>query len=323
MKNAWPYAMILSLGFTASAARGDDDGKAQMMTQPLNFYLQTDAEGTPLNVLHPELAPLSKTEIQAIEAENEKRISEKNWLMRIYAQRMQMRAAAHPDAGSSLFQALSTNKDLAHLAGINNGTSPNPTTSSPLVAKSPADARVSHNGTLSAPPSYASYQFKPLVAPPTYGLQNYYGNPETPSYNTKPSVKLSAKPTLKSAANVNTNTTPSDIDTPGMLAAKDGALNLGSPDLTLDLLPGETMTQARIEQANAAALALPSPKSADPLPTTAKSGATNSTTNPAIPVAKIARDPADDPSAPMPVSKAPVITPGHPEIADPFSVLNR
>jgi hypothetical protein len=320
MKNA-AYFCLASIAFSvlSGLARADGPGPA------FNPYVQTDGDGIPLVVTHPELAPLNPEEKLAIQKEEEKKDNDKDWLMRIYAARMQQRAAAHPTSNSQpLFYQISSNKELARLAGLHEDASAD--------NKDHNDANSANNtrpaatpGTRTAPGASVSnlshaYQFKPLVSPTSsLNMFGMHDNGSTPVESTSYAAKRAADAKSQDVA---------DLQTPGMIAAKDGKEpDLGSPDLTLDLLPGESMEQARIEQAHAKSLALADPLNKNPEPprvpglkTTSISSDPGGKALP-VPVAKVA--PERDYDTPIPVSKAPIVVPGHAPIANPADVFDR
>ncbi len=123
-----------------------------------------------------------------------------------------------------------------------------------------------------------------------------------------------------------------DLETPGMVASKDDPnAQINAPDLTLDVLPGETVAQAKADRARETSIRPPEPMSVEQLrqsllpsaalPATPSDGITNTASS--IPPPAPAYSPETDPSAPVPVSRQPVINPVHAPIANPFDILNR
>ena len=122
-----------------------------------------------------------------------------------------------------------------------------------------------------------------------------------------------------------------DLQTPGMVAAKDNSLGeTERPDLSLDSLPGGTGDQARAQAA--APAELPQVMDANQLheEQTVKlkapaatngtnTGGTNTASNPAQPQ-PIPVNPED---APVPVSQQQQIAPVHPANPSPYDILNR
>jgi len=103
---------------------------------------------------------------------------------------------------------------------------------------------------------------------------------------------------------------------------------VSAPDLTLDVLPGETPEQAKAHQDGNLKLELPLPMDANQLhqqqaSTLSIPGATK-TAQAATPTPAPAKPAStDDEDAPLQVNKAPVINPIRPAIANPYDILNR
>jgi hypothetical protein len=130
------------------------------------------------------------------------------------------------------------------------------------------------------------------------------------------------------------NTDPADIETPGMIAAEKDPLAQADPvaqtdsaDLSLDMLPGETVAEAKKHQENENKLELALPMDATQLhkaqavtlsaPTPANAIQPTPVTTPTKPA------PIVDQNAPIPVSHEHQITPIRGPIASPFDILNR
>jgi len=294
-----------------------------------NPALQVDPDGVPLSVLRPDTRP-SPGEIEVERKRQEQAALNRDWLLRGYEKQLQDHTDGFDDGEANLYYHLSSNRDLARLAGLpvldlesqhvgeayRAGTAPSqgPVTLRPDTGSAAANYSLLPNS-----------PFKPLItplsSPDALGLHNFYSSMTTPFFGVP---KRPAAP----AATPSEDT--SDMETPGLVAAEKNPLpDSASSDLTLDLLPGETVEQARARQDNgslqlsvpmdanelhkaqAAALNVPS------LPGATQAGST--TPNSAvIPVAPIA-----DPEAPMPVNKTPPINPIRSPIANPFDILNR
>ena len=110
---------------------------------------------------------------------------------------------------------------------------------------------------------------------------------------------------------------------------KDPLADMSSADLTLDILPGESIEKARAHQDNfKAELALPMDadqlhrqQAATTKPATVAKAATDKPAQPTPPPDPT--KPADDPDAPTPVSQVPQINPVRAPIANPFDILRR
>jgi hypothetical protein len=166
----------------------------------------------------------------------------------------------------------------------------------------------------------------PLSAADAAGIHNFYSSmlpsPLVPPFSGGTTQTSSASKTAQVQESM-------DLETPGMVAAKQDPLtDVSTPDLTLDILPGESIEEARAHQENNSKLELPLPMTAERLqkeqaaalsvPSVAKAAAT---TTPAA--ASVNATPVEDPDAPMPVSQAPVINPVRAPIANPYDILNR
>jgi hypothetical protein len=122
-----------------------------------------------------------------------------------------------------------------------------------------------------------------------------------------------------------------DLQTPGMVAAKDDTLGqTDRPDLTIDALPGDTEDQGRAQAATPAEL--PQVMDADQLhqeqtvkikAPAATNGTNTSGTNTASNPAQPQQTPVNPEDAPVPVSEQPQIAPVHPANPDPYDILNR
>lgn len=303
-----------------------------------NPYIQTDGDGVPLAVSNSQSVQLSQEDIDEIHKEQAKAAKDKNWLMRNYEQQLKARAAAGSpeDQSSNLYYELSSNKDLAKLAGLpdidedDGGRAPTKQTgpippkpdSGPLVANSsPA--------TSTDPFSLSPYNLKPLItplsAPDAAVVHDFYSQPVS-----TPSPVSDGTPQTTPAPKTDQSQDPSDIETPGMIAAKKDPLSdTDTPDLTLNVLPGETIEQAKEDRAkNDEQLELPLPMNAAQLhkAQTAALTVPSPTTSAQITAATPAPSktlPTEDLNAPIPVSQELPINPIRAPIANPYDVLNR
>ena len=111
------FAATLGLVVTLGLVRADSSDP----NQPINPYTQTDANGTPLGVLNPNLMPLSDEEKQELQKERdreqEKAALDKDWLVRYYEQAVQSHPGENLDT-SNIYYEFSTNPELAKLAGM-------------------------------------------------------------------------------------------------------------------------------------------------------------------------------------------------------------
>ena len=320
------YLSVATCGLLvfASAAHADVDASGQ----EINPYIQTDPDGVPLSLDINRPKPPSQAQIDAFHREQAKAAADKDWLVRGYEEKLRAQAQAHPGDDNNLYYELSSNKDMAKLAGL------------PLIDTSTATtyhtgATASTPGSISlrtdaAPESTGkslshTYVFKPLISPFSQagaGIHNYYA-----SLPVAMPSSLITYPAQPSTVSKKDDTETPDIDTPGMIAAQKDGTGTDSPDLSLDMLPGESVEHARDHQDK---LELPLPMDVDELhrqevahvaaPTDAKNSktVTTPTTTQQPPVV-----PTEDPNAPIPVSQLPVVTPVRAPIANPYDILNR
>jgi hypothetical protein len=293
-----------------------------------NPYVQTDPDGVPLSVTRPQRGP-SPSEAEAYRKIQERAAHDKDWLLRGYEQQLQARdkANAAKDQSANLYYQLSSNKELAKLAGLPDLdlNSPDNTTAYRTgVAPSGSSAALRPDTSSSTAIGHSSF-FKPLItplsAPGAAGMQNLYS-----------SLPVSMAPPFSGAVSP-TATAPKadqyqeslDIQPPGMVAAKKDPLS--SSDLSLDILPGESIEQARAHQ-NSSKLELSLPMDANQMhraqavtmspPNAVKAAAPAPATVNAVPVV-----PTEDPNAPLPTSKAPPINPVRAPISNPYDILDR
>jgi hypothetical protein len=301
--------------------------------QDTNPYTQYDADGVPISDTRPQTQQLTPEEISAIRKQQQKAEQDKDWLLRNYERQLQSHDAANSGRvqNSNLYYQLSTNRELAKLAGLpdinldeQDGAVPVPHSTTGLAKLRPTPTP----GTESLTPYHADL-LKPLItplsAPEAAGLQNFssllpIAMPSPLAGDPAPSAST-PKP--------DESTDPADIETPGMIAAeKDPLADASTPDLSLDILPGETPEQAKERESNNTKLELPLPMDANQLhkeqaaklsvqglPTT-----TQTTTAATTPVKAV---PIVDPEAPIPVSKTQQINPVRTPVANPFDILNR
>jgi hypothetical protein len=328
------YLLIATIGIFVAATGASADPLASDPSD--NPYLQCDPDGVPLSVTQPQSQQPSPEELKAARKQEEKAALNKDWLLRDYEHQLHAHAAANSpqdqDQDANLYYKLTSNKELAELAGLptldpdgQDGTSSYRTG----AAYSDQGAVTLRSDTSSTSTSNFSSQgdlFKPLVtplsAPDMAGLHNFYA--PLPVSMASP---LSGFPKTSPAPTTDQSRDSSDIETPGMVAAeKDPLTDTSALDLSLDTLPGETVEQARAHRQNNSNLELPLPMDVDQLhkeqaATLSVPGApkTAQTATPA-PVKTV---PTEDPDAPLPVNKALQINPVHAPIANPYDILNR
>ena len=297
---------------------------------PTDPRLQYDADGVPLSVSRPKAPQLTPDEVAAIRKQQAQAASDKDWLLRNYEKQLRLNAsgASGDDQSGNLYDQLSSNKDLAKLAGlpdIDDGGNPTYRTggaqpdrhATPLRSPAANPAKSLQGG------SFLKPLITPLGAPDAAGLSNFYsslgGAAAAPFAGTVPPPR--AAPVTAATED------PADIDTPGMIAAEKNP-SPDTLDLSLNVLPGESIDHARAHQDDDELLALPLPQDADqlhhaetaslsPKGVTAGPQAAATTPVPAKPI------PVDDEDAPVPVSKQPVINPVRAPIANPYDILNR
>jgi hypothetical protein len=329
------YFPIAMLGLFMIAARASAD--PSIAEQANNSYLQTDPDGIPLSISQPQSKQLSPEEIQAIGEAQRQAALNKNWLLRGYEQQLHDRAAADPsqDPNANLYYELSSNKELAKLAGLPalDPDSPDPTASVRTGATSSDQGSVTLRtdaspAALSGSLSHGNL-FTPLItplsAPEAGGLHNFYSF-ELPVSMASPLVENLPHPTAPKADQSQDSL---DIETPGMVAAKaDPLMDTIPSDLPLDALPGETTESAKARAESNNDLTLPLPMDANQFhqeqaSTLHAPSAPSAVQTPAPASAPVKPVPIEDPNAPLAVSKAPPITPVRTPIANPFDILDR
>jgi hypothetical protein len=259
----------------------------------------------------------------------------KDWLLRTYEQQLQAHTAAAnspEDQNANLYYELSSNKDLAKLAGLpaadadgQNGAGAYRTGVAPSDhggATLRSDASSTGPGNLSSQGDLLKPLVTPLSAPDAAGLRNFYA-----PLSISMASPLSGFPKMSPAPKRGQSEDSSDMETPGMVAAeKDPLTDTSALDLNLDTLPGETAEQARAHQESESNLTLPVPMNADQLhqeqaATLSVSGAKKAA--PTAVTAPVKPAPTEDPDAPLSVDKALQINPVRAPIANPYDILNR
>jgi hypothetical protein len=304
--------------------------------------IRYDRDGVPLSVTQKPVDRPTSQQIAAARKQQVQAALDKDWLLRGYEKQLQARAAANAtqEPSANPYLEISANKDLAKLAGMPDLEADD--SDKPLYRA--ADDQPDHPSASLHPGSsqpkaetgpFGSSFLRPLItplsAPQAAGLDNFYASLPvaglSPFYGGNPQAQGPVPASRVSI--IPDETKENDIDTPGMIAAEKNPLqDPGTSDLTLDVLPEESIEHARAHQDNSESLLqLPIAVDADQLhraqaasltPTGAKSiGAQQTAATPAP------AKPADDQDEPMPATKIPVINPVRAPIASPFDILNR
>jgi len=318
---------MLGLFVATTGASADSSDSVQVA----NPYTQYDADGVPLIVALPPSKQPSQAELDAIHKQQEKVALDKNWLLRGYEKQLQIHAAANQD--TNLYYQLSSNKDLANLARLpvldpnsDDGTTLYRTGTAPSGHGSVGLRAEASSAATSGFPSHGNL-FKPLItplsAPDAAGLHNFYAS--LPVAMTSP--RSGGLPQTPPAPEADQSLDFSDIETPGMVAAKkDPLMDTSSSDLTLEILPGESIEQAKAHQENNTKLELALPLNANLLhkaqaaALSAPGPLNASQTATPAPVKTL---PITDENAPLPASKALQINPIRAPIANPYDIFNR
>jgi hypothetical protein len=305
-------------------------------------YTQVDAGGNPIAYAHDK--PQQTDEQKAADAkEAQRKEDDKNWLLRDYEQRLRS-ANPQDDSSNNLYYQLSTNKELARLAGLpylNNQSTSAENSANAATPPTPGSSSAPGDIMASTPKSGTSSTqgWRPLITPlgepAAAGLSNFYGGAHflRSGFSDGSSYKSTTVKPIKSTIN------PLDLSTPGMVSAgpKEPLAdpNMSDPDAndaSLSLLPGQRPDEARNQQDNTN-LQLPNAKLQLPLPQNTEelrrvdAGKLNPS-NRALPV-----DPStivntkpivpNDADEPMPASKLQPINPVRAPIANPYDLFRR
>lgn len=301
-----------------------------------NPYSQFDPNGVPLNVVQParQKYRISDEQIEAMRKQNAQEALDRNWLLLEYEKQLRDRTGGDADKEkhNNLYLQLSMDKDLSKLAGLQ---TIEPDAAKPNVTFHAASSTSEKNAPTLRPEVATSFftpgaAFKPLITP-----LNSAGPNTSQSFSS--TLPLSMAPPFSGAAPTGNpapaprptvSADPVDLQTPGMVAARqDPMADVGTPDLSLDVLPGETAQQAHQRQSGDRA-DLPVPMDASQLhkaqAATNKApgfvGQVKAAPPEAQPVKAIPVNPED---APTPVNEGPQISPVHAPIANPYDILNR
>jgi hypothetical protein len=210
-------------------------------TPNLQTALGAEADATLSNVgdlppVRPATPQLTQGEIEASiqrQAEEEK---SKDWLLRGYEQQLQSRLGkTSEDQSTNLYYQLASDKDLAKLAGISTiEFSPAAAVTAPRTGASDSDKDAP---ALRKDPSEESKKsgmtdfmvFKPMINPERPVFTSTWNNPYTSlSYGASrvvtPDAVTTTTDSTEKTSDVNV---PSDIEMPGLVAAKSDPLSLG------------------------------------------------------------------------------------------------
>lgn len=322
-RRSCPVAVPCAVVFLFAIARvdGDDTTPAADTTA----FTHVDADGVPLS-LSPEHVITPTEALSRIEEQNSKPAQATDWLITGYEQEMLNRG----EGADSGYMRISSNKQLAELAGVpyigDNVQRPAP--SEPGPSQTIDAEKASANA-----PLFGGHQFQPLVSPFGPAVNAFSENYAAPLPMSS-SIPLFAGQAETAAKAIVPNVPDAEsIETPGAVAAQqDPDLGVNGPDLTLDLLPGESPADALSRQTPARLE--PPPMNADqlheqeaeylspPKPTSVAKTADSTTDQAKTQQTKAAAPPPDN-EAPMPVTQLQPISPVHAPISSPYSILDR
>jgi hypothetical protein len=325
MKNARYLlaALIVPVLFSSAASADPADNPYS------NPNTRVDPDGVPLANRETQQHQLTPEEISALHRQQQRAAADKDWLVRNYEQQVRSHSASGSSESdsSSYYYQLSTNKELARLAGVPeiddnavSGIAPTPLSTRPAALRNPSSASPSAAGNLLFKPLIT-----PLSSPEAAGLHDFYSS-LLPSPIT-PALSSDSAP-VPAPIRSDEPSDPADIETPGMIAAeKDPLAQPDQTDLGLDVLPGESIAEAKKHQENENRLELALPMDASQLhrEQSAELTPAKATTSNLPPIVNAPTKPVPvvDPNAPMPVTKIPQITPVRGSIAKPFDILDR
>jgi hypothetical protein len=332
-------AYLIALLALAGSARADSSPD----NQPDNPYANTDPDGVPLAVAKPDAA-LTTEQLAALQKEAQQEARNHDWLLLEYEEQVRHHAVQSPDGGKStdIYLKLRMNPELANLAGLT-PIDPEPEQTPgqpPALRASPGPA--SDGGMALRPGSPATPGgFTPLITPlsppATQASQQYAIAPFSSSMQSildapgpfdappapPPATAQTPARTPEPAAD------PGDLETPGMVAAKDNTLP-GAPDLGLDSLPEQNPDNARnADQAQPAELsqAMDVDQMHLQLDAKQKVAAPAIVTRieqkpPAPQTVNAPLTPVNPANAPVPINQQPQLSPVHAPVGNPFDILN-
>jgi hypothetical protein len=309
---AWALSAADVVG--APAPTGDTD----------NPYSQFDPDGVPLAIAQPSMRKRggpTEADMQNARKREEQAVVDSNWLLSAYEEQLRLHNGPASASTTDLYLKLSMNKDLAKLAGL-------PVTPSDPDQAQPSTEEKPKARPLAAlrPAPESDSLFKPFITPlsstalgSTFTASTLFSQDSLLGFNN--SAPVHPKPR---APRVSADTT--EMDTPGAVADRDAVPEPPAADLTLDLLPGES-----VEHARAAAEANGQPAvlmNADQLHLQQSAQLKPALPKNAKPAAKVAEQPpvakpVPPDELPMTVGQGAQVTPVHAPIANPFDILNR
>ena len=276
-----------------------------------------DADGVPVSISKPKEPTLTPEEIAANHKRQVQAAMNKDWFVRDYEKQLR-KDSSGDDQSANLYYQLSANKDLAKLAGLPDIDDDGEPASHTGDAHPDRKSSTLHPYAPVGTPQSGTFLkpfITPMSAPMAAGLPNFYSTLGGATPKSQPPVSHVTSSVQD----------PTDIDTPGMIAAEKNP-NPETLDLSLDVLPGESLEHARDHQDNAQLLTLPLPAGADQIhraQMAALDPKTGLPVNPTTPAVVPKAIPVNDEDAPMPISKGPVINPVRAPIGNPYDILDR
>ena len=344
MKKVCCVSTILA-GLIAFASAARADNTITPTSTDDDAAVQVDADGVPLNITQ-KSQRATPQEIAADRKARAQAALDKDWLVRDYEKQLQTHSATSTalDRTANPYQEVIADRDLANLAGLTDYHTDS-ASDEPLFRTK--DAQADHGngaalrpGSSSAAPmlksapfgsSFLTPQVTPMGAPDAAGIKNFYSS--LPDAAMAPFNGSTPAPELHARTSVIPDPTDNDIETPGMIAAKNDPLtDPATLNPGLDMLPGESLEHAKVHQDNSEALLqlpiamdaeqlhrsqasyLNPPVAKSALPTTTSSTATQPKPPTPLP---------DDSEQAVPASQMPVISPIRAPIANPYDILNR
>ena len=299
-----------------------------------NYVNHENSLLTPAPETKIEGTELTQQELDAFREQEAKTTANKNWLLRAYEEQLQKHQEEDPkNQNPDLFYKLSTNKELARLAGLPS-LDTDPRGGAAFKTGVPQDnsndtALRNDSGARDTRTSVNLSQ--PLISPLGSVGMNAITMPLAMKMDSSDSNFLPA-PSQNAVKMDDSHDT--DLDTPGMIAAKKDPLadsSLDSANSDLLVLPGETTAQAQGHQDN---LELALPMDATQLhaqqarelspPTLPQPVSDGRTTAPVATTPALGPNatPYQDPNAPK-STPPPVITPVRSPNPSPYDILNR
>lgn len=317
MKIGWPLGLLLLLSYTAMPPAAMADSDSASPNVPV-----LDPDGVPLTVTQSQSKQPTQAEIDAYQKQQQQMALDKDWLLRNYEHQQQIRG----DATTSRLYQISSDKDLSKLSGLPSLGSASPEQSPSLrtgAANNALTLRANPSSQMSSISDSAFHEsmFKPLVtplsSPQTLGLHDSYTFLSTGS---TPLPPQSNTPKTSRTSELNQEE-PSAMEMPGLTAAESDPLLDKSTDLTLDVLPGESIEEAKAHQDS------PQLKLSLPNDITQLHKQQTASLKPPSVVKTTAQQPINpvllpDPNEPTP-DKVPQPNPIHSPIADPHDIFYR